>query len=146
MIRPLILMLSLLIACSACAEEVTLYARSVESDTTYFRVPREELEKIAEWDPADGKAAPLTRNQALEIARKAAAAEALELPDEAKLVIKLTKTNPFEKELVKRLPGDCCLWFYQIDFAGSSSKMESKYTFLVTMSGAVASKKIRARP
>lgn len=141
MMNPTLWILSLFVSCPAFAEDVTLVcARWGGKDQTNFRVPREELETIPAWEPTDGKDAPLSRNQALEIARKAAAANALNLPNEAKLVISLEKTNPFEKELVERLPRRGCMWFYMVEFGGGDVSLKGKYTFLVTMSGVIASK------
>jgi hypothetical protein len=107
-----------------------------------FLVPREELPKVDPWEPVAGANAPLTRNQALEIAKKAAVAEGLDITDRSKLVISLIKTSPFEEELVKRLPPRCCRWFYLVSFKGEDASLKGKYTFLVTMSGFIASKQV----
>lgn len=140
--RTAFFILSMILTCSATkVEDVILNRSHFGGDGRMdFLVPREELRKVRPWEPVAGTNAPLTRNQALEIARKAAAAEGLDISDRSKLVISLTKTNPFEKELVKRLPPGCCRWFYLVDFGGLDAKLQGKYTFLVTMSGTVASK------
>lgn len=140
--RATIGILLLASASSAMAEDITLVLSrwTEKEDRVWFKVPREELEKIPAWEPTDGKDAPLTRDQAVEIASKAAAAEGLDLPDVAKLTVTLEKPNPFEKDLVKRLPARGCLWFYMVRFGGGDMKVKDRYTFLVTMSGAVAAK------
>ncbi len=106
-----------------------------------FLVSRDELRKVRPWEPKGGTRAPLSRNQALEVARKAAATEGLDISDTSELEISLTKTNPFEDELIKRLPPGCCLWFYQIEFKGDDSSLNGRFTFLVTMSGALGIKR-----
>ena len=128
-----------ILASSACGEDITL-SRGIwgKDNPIRYRVAREELEKVPEWGPTDGKDAPLSRDAAVETARSAAAAESYKLPDESKLTVTLEKPNPFEKKLVERLPERGCMWFYRICFGGGDTKQEGKDTFIVTMSGAVA--------
>lgn len=138
------LILSLIFTCSATeAENVILNRSYFGSDGRMdFLVPREELRKVDSWEPDSSTNAPLTRDQALEIARKAAVAEGLDITDLSKLAIRLTKTNSFEEELVKRLPPGCCRWFYLVSFKGEAASLKGKFTFLITMSGVVAFKQV----
>jgi hypothetical protein len=137
--RAIYCIFSFILVSSACAEDITLLAGMWGKDNPIrYRVPREELEKVPKWEPTDGKDAPLTRDQAVEIARGAAAAESYQLPDDSKLTVTLKKPNPFEKKLVERLPARGCMWFYKISFGSGGSELEGKDTFVVTMSGAVA--------
>lgn len=123
------------------AEEVTLHISHHGGDErTYFRVAREELEKIPKWEPTFNISAPLSRNEALEIARQAAKTLKVDLPPADEFTVTLQKTNPFEKELLERLPRQGCLWYYMVTFGKNLGSLKGKYTFLVTMSGAVASK------
>lgn len=135
--------LSLLLTCFATkAEDVILNRNYYGSQNPMdFIVPSEELRKVRPWEPLPDANALLSRDKALEIARKAATAEGLAISDPSKLVITLTKTSQFEEALVKRLPPNCCRWFYLIDLEGGDIKLKGRYTFLVTMSGFVAAKK-----
>ncbi|HEY8962333.1 MAG TPA: hypothetical protein VIM57_09020 [Luteolibacter sp.] len=129
---------------SVRAEEVILLRHYLGGkDRVEFGVPRAELEKIPDWQPRAGRPAPLTRNQALEIAKKAAASEKLEVSDLSKLVVSLEQTNRFEEDLIRGLPPTGCRWFYVVEFKGGDIALKGKYTFLVTMSGAVATKVIQ---
>ena len=38
---------------------------------TYYFVPSEELKKVKPWSPVEGRKVPLSRDQAVEIARRA---------------------------------------------------------------------------
>lgn len=126
---------------SVHAEEVILLRHYLGAkDRIEFGVPRAELEKIPDWQPRVGRPAPLTRDQALEIAQKAAASEKLEVPDLSLLVVRLEQTNRFEEDLIRSLPPTGCRWFYVVHFKGEDLALKGKYTFLVTMSGKVASK------
>lgn len=134
--------LCLILNCSASEADYVILDRIYlgRSGHMDFMVPREELRKVSPWEPGTGTDAPLSRNQALKIARDAALAEGLDISDDSKLVINLTKTNPFENDLIKHLPQKCCCWFYRVDFRGENAALKAKFTFLVSMSGAIASK------
>jgi hypothetical protein len=125
---------------SVQAEDVVVSRHYLENERVEFEVSRAEWEKVPDWQPTFGQAAPLSRNQALAAAQKAAAIEKLDVSDLSKLVISLEQTNRFEKDLVDRLPPKGCRWFYLVSFKGNDIKLRAKYTFLVTMSGAVATK------
>lgn len=137
--------LCMLLTCSAIrAENVIVNRNHFPGGDGWmdFLVPREELRKVRPWEPGSGENAPLSRSQALGIARQAALAEGLDISDTSELVIRLTKTNPFEEDLIKRLPPESCRWFYLVDFKGEAARLNGKFTFLVSMSGAVASKAV----
>jgi hypothetical protein len=104
-------------------------------------VSREELEKIPVWNPADGKPAPLTRNRALEIARQAAAAQGIILSDEIRFSVTLLHMHSSYVELLKGQPVSGCLWYYVVDFFAKTD-LPGEATFVVSMSGAVATRKI----
>jgi hypothetical protein len=142
LMKKISLMLCVSIICSiAGAEDVIVDRLRFGGDAHMdFRVPRDELRKVRPWEPGAGTDAPLTRDQALEIARKAAVADGLDVSDSSKLVISLTKLNPFEDDLIKRFPSGCCRWFYMMHFKGRDAALKGKFTFLVSMSGAVAYK------
>jgi hypothetical protein len=142
--RAAYLILFLILFCSVAKAENVILHRSYfgRADRVDFLVPREELRKVRPWEPAAGTDAPLSRSQALEIVRKAALAEGLDISDDSKLAISLTRTNPFEEELIKRLPPGCCRWFYLVNFMGEDAALKGKFSFLVSMSGAVASKAV----
>ena len=142
--RVAFLILSPILFCSAAMAEDVILHRSYfgRVDRVDFLVPREELRKVRPWEPGSEAHAPLIRSQALEIARKAALAEGLDISDDSKLAISLTRTNPFEEDLIKRLPPECCRWFYLVDFKGEGAPFKGKFTFLVSMSGAVASRQV----
>jgi hypothetical protein len=126
----------------ANAEQIVLHRLHFPGETrpVDFVVPRAELEKVPPWEPADGEPVPTTRDQALEAARNAALREGLDVADESDLIVTLRKTNPFERNLLRRLPPRCCGWFYEVDFQGNKARLKANFTFLVTMSGAVATK------
>lgn len=143
--RTVFFLLCLLLTCSAIRAEYVVLNRIhfLGADGWMdFLVPPEELRKVRPWEPGAGIDAPLSRSQALEIARKAAIAEGLDISDVSSHVISLTKMNRFEEDLIKHLPPGSCRWFYQVDFKGVDARIKGEFTFLVTMSGAVASKAV----
>jgi hypothetical protein len=136
------ILLSLVFVSIASAEKLTLhcsYDLGVK-DQVRFQISRDELEKVPAWEPADGTRVRLSRNQALEIARNAVSLDGLDVSDESKLTVTLRTTNRFEKELLKHLPPRCCRWFYLVQFRGDDVDLKEKFTVLVTMSGATATK------
>lgn len=138
------LILTYAFTCSVTKADDVILARHYigEKSILDFKVPIEELRKVRPWSPLVGDKPPLSRNQALAIAQKAAMSGGIVVPDLSELVISLERTNIFEETLVKRLPQNCCCWFYMIDLRGRSMKLKSKYTFLVSMSGFVAVKQL----
>lgn len=142
--RVLYLLHLLLITTTAMAEDLILYRIYFEGGVgcMNFLVPSEELEKVPTWEPVNEQPPQLTRNQAFEIAKKAATAEGIETTDTSELSVVLTKTNPFEVELVKRFPPRCCRWFYIVHLRGQDDQLRGKYTYLVTMNGHLANKLI----
>lgn len=139
--------LYLILTCSAARAEDVILNRSYfgHEDRMDFLVPREELQKVRPWEPGAGTNAPLSRSEALEIAQKAAVVKGLDISDMSKIVISLTKTNPSEEDLIKRLPPGCCRWFYLVNFKGDDAGLKGKFTFLVSMSGTIASKVIEPK-
>ena len=116
-------------------------ARSAPDDPTVFewarfRASREELAKARDWEPGKGKP-PLSRNEALEIARKAAQAAGLQLPDKTRWLVELSRPLQDEDEIRKQLPKNVSLWFYVVTFGDSPAGR-----FVVTMSGTLAEREI----
>lgn len=136
--KILILLFCMLGVFQTRAEDVVLDRRNQQmGGATDFEVPRGELEKIPPWNPKDQTRAPLSRDVALQIAQKAAAAQGLELLTNIHPKITLLTPNRWETDLVKRLPENCCLWYYCVDFSPEHTYRVDRI-LIVTMSGAVA--------
>lgn len=103
-----------------------------------FKIPEEELKKVPAWSPSDRTPPRLSRDQAVELAVKAAAAEGLQVSKLERMEVNLCQPDP---ELRKTLPSAYCLWHYEIDLAADQSHQGgSPYIYVVSMSGAVASR------
>jgi hypothetical protein len=133
--KPLLLLLSVISLCSATAEEVVLHRiHSAKGEPWVdYRVERAELEKIPKWEPKPGSKAPLGRDQAVEIAKRTASAAGV--GEKAEMAVTLETTNRYEKDILKQLPEDGCLWFYLVEFL---EKDREPVFVVITMSGAVA--------
>jgi hypothetical protein len=133
--KPWLFLLPAISLCSAAAEEIVLHrihSANGEGSVDY-RIEREEIEKVPKWEPKVGSKAPLSRDQAVEIAKKTVSAS--EVGEKAEMDVTLEATNRYEESIVKQLPKEGCRWFYVVGFR----EKERKPVFVVvTMSGAVA--------
>ena len=121
--------------CAAAAEEVTFHRiHSAAGDGWVdYRVERTEFEKVPKWEPKPGSKVPLSRDQAVEIAKRTAAASGA--GEKAEMAVTLETTNRYEEVLLKRLPEKGCRWFYVVEF---TEKERKPVYCVITMSGAVA--------
>ncbi|QJE94761.1 hypothetical protein [Luteolibacter luteus] len=128
------------------AKDWTLYSSGVNSiedpkvfDWAYFKVSGEELAQTAYWSPEAGVAPPLSRNQAVEIAKQAAVAQGVHVSDPAKL--KVVLQYPAEaKDMQERLGEKVSLWFYVVSFGKKPAEW-----FVVTLGGKLASRELTRR-
>ena len=141
------ILILLIVSLRLGAEDIKVYcigwSESHSKGQTLHQTPREELEKIPAWDPADGQRAPLTREQAVGIALKAAAAQGLSLSDDPRIVVSLEKIHPSYLTETRDHPIRGCLWFYVVKVMGEAEKLPGENAFVVTMSGALCSRKIQ---
>jgi hypothetical protein len=128
------------------ARDWTLYSSGVTSpedsktfDWACFKVPGEELAKTRDWSPVTGAAPPLSRNQAVEIAKQAAAAQGIDVSDAGKL--KVVLQYPADAEEMHESLGDrTSLWFYVVSFGKRPAEW-----FVVTLGGKLAAREITRR-
>ena len=99
-----------------------------------YSVPISALSGVPPWDPADGSAVPLTRDQAVEIAKQEAAKMGKANPPERSLSVALKKIFLRGPD-VSRVPA-CCEWIYVISLEEKANP--PALLFMVTMSGTVA--------
>ena len=131
------------------AEEVKLYGfgthvtKPAAHFNISFHIPREELEKIPVWKPTLGQPAPLTRVKAVEIAKTAAISQGLAVPDDPRIQVILTTIHSNYNPETKTRPIRGCVWFYAAEFIDAKVDQPGKNTFVVTMSGALASREIK---
>ena len=123
---------------AALAEDVVLL-RGCSADggpTTDHKVAREDLESVPPWEPNPGAALPLSRDRALEAARKAAiAAGHATVATDEETSVTLQTVNRFEKDLLQRLPKKACRWFYLVELKPAGKE---PFRCVVTMNGTVA--------
>ena len=123
-------------------EEVKLHSSGGTDGHLEFHVPREELEKV-HWNPSDGTRAPLTRDQAIVIAQKAAVEGKLLMLSPPRLTVQLETINPSYLPKGKDRPIRGCTWFYLVTFMDDQKeRIGYRGTFAVTMSGTLATREI----
>jgi hypothetical protein len=130
--KPWLFLFPAIVLCSASAEEIVLHRiHSVNGEgSVIYRVEREEIEKVPKWEPKVGSKPPLSRDQAVEIAKRTVSAS--DVGEKAEMAVTLETTNRFEEDIVKKLPEKGCRWFYVVEL----KEKEKKPVFvLVTMSG-----------
>jgi hypothetical protein len=132
--KPWILLIPALL-CSVAAEEITLHRMHLAAGEGWvdYRVERAEIEKVPTWEPKPGSKAPLSRDQAVEIAKRTATGSGV--GEKAEMAVTLETTNRYEEALLKRLPEKGCCWFYVVEF--TEKEREPVYC-VITMGGAVA--------
>lgn len=138
--------LLLALVSGAQARDWTLYSSGITSledpkafDWAHFKVPGEELAKTLDWSPVTGAASPLSRNQAVEIAKQAAAAQGIDVSDPAKLKVVLQYPED-AKDMHESLGERVSLWFYVVSFGKRPSEW-----FVVTLGGKLAAREITRR-
>lgn len=99
------------------------------------------LREVKDWNPGQG-AVPITRDQAVELAKKAAQATGRNDFPEDQLQVELREAMPFDSDTNQeiKVPAGLCLWYYEGRFSGVAFEPESVY--LVTMDGRVATREI----
>ena len=98
-----------------------------------YRVERAEIEKVPKWEPKVGSKPPLSRDQAVEIARRTVSAS--EVGEKTEMAVTLETTNRYQEDIVKKLPKEGCRWFYVVEFR---EKERNPVFVVVTMSGVAA--------
>ena len=133
--KPVIFLLTVIFLCRAAAEDVVLNRiHSADGDGWVDHcLDRVEFAKIPEWEPMHVDKAPLSRDEAVEIAKRTASASGV--GEKAEMEVSLETLNRYEKDLLKRLPTSGCRWFYVVEFREEKRR---PVFVVIAMNGAVA--------
>lgn len=108
-----------------------------------YRAPKQVIASIPEWEPTEAAPAPLSRDEAVKIAKAAAAKRGTGSGPEPGIIVTLCHSR--NTDTLKSWPARSCRWFYVVVLNGDGFDPPGKYHHVILMNGTVATAEVEVR-